>query len=90
MNGFWSAQDYWCIQSNFTYKDEKVTLDKYVIYEEESEKTVYNWLQHFSLEQIKAELEVHGLTIKASYRDLRGKPFEEADEMAVVIGHTPS
>ncbi|USD63110.1 class I SAM-dependent methyltransferase [Vibrio sp. SCSIO 43140] len=90
MNGFWSAQDYWCIQSNFTYQDEKVTLDKYVIYEEESEKTVYNWLQHFSLEQIKAELEVHGLTIKASYRDLRGKPLVEADEMALVIGHTPN
>ncbi|GAL35590.1 hypothetical protein JCM19240_437 [Vibrio maritimus] len=90
MNGFWSAKDYWCIQSNFTYQDEKVTLDKYVIYEEESEKTVYNWLQHFSLEQIKAELEPHGLAIKASYSDLRGKPLAEADEMAVVIGHTPS
>ncbi|WP_112477842.1 class I SAM-dependent methyltransferase [Vibrio variabilis] len=87
MNGFWSAKDYWCIQSNFTYQDEKVTLDKYVIYEEESEKTVYNWLQHFSLDQIEAELEPHGLAIKASYSDLRGKPLVEADEMALVIGH---
>ncbi|WP_422450571.1 MULTISPECIES: hypothetical protein [unclassified Endozoicomonas] len=41
MNGFWSAQDYWCIQSSFLYRPERVTLDKYVICEEQREWTVY-------------------------------------------------
>ncbi|WP_162047846.1 class I SAM-dependent methyltransferase [Vibrio taketomensis] len=87
MNGFWSADDYWCIQSSFAYQPELVTLDKYVISEANREWTVYNWLQHFTLDMIKNELEPHGLAIKASYSDLRGNPLVESDEMAFVVSH---
>lgn len=87
MNGFWSAHDYWCIKSSFTYPDEQVTLDKYVICQQQSQWTVYNWLQHFTIEQLKQELEVHGLTIYHTYSDLKGTPYVDGDEMAVVIGH---
>ncbi|WP_257286253.1 class I SAM-dependent methyltransferase [Endozoicomonas sp. SESOKO1] len=87
MNGFWSAQDYWCIQSTFLYRPELVTLDKYVIYEEQREWTVYNWLQHFTLDMLRSELEQHGLKVQATYSDLRGRPWVDGDEMAVVIGH---
>lgn len=87
MGGFWSAEDYWCLQSNFKYEPEMVTLDKYVIFEDEREWTVYNWLQHFDLEMLTNELEPHGLEIKAKYSDLKGSPFSDGDEMALVIGH---
>ncbi|WP_238322155.1 class I SAM-dependent methyltransferase [Vibrio mexicanus] len=87
MNGFWSGEDYWCIQSSFTYQSDLVTLDKYVISQEDKEWTVYNWLQHFTVDQLTNELNAHGLEIKQTYSDLRGTPFTEADEMAVVIGH---
>ena len=87
MNGFWSAEDYWCIQSSFTYGDDLVTLDKYVISEAQREWTVYNWLQHFTLDMLKAELESHGLQVKAIYSDLRGKSFTDGGEMAVIISH---
>ncbi|KXF81598.1 class I SAM-dependent methyltransferase [Enterovibrio coralii] len=87
MNGFWSAQDYWCIQSNFLYEAERVSLDKYVISEADRERTVYNWLQHFTVDMLSQELETHGLEIRATYSDLRGNPLEEGDEMAVIIGH---
>ncbi|AQW61223.1 class I SAM-dependent methyltransferase [Vibrio owensii] len=87
MNGFWSAEDYWCIQSSFKYDTDLVTLDKYVITEAQREWTVYNWLQHFTLDMLKAELAPHGLEVQATYSDLRGKPFVDGDEMAVVIRH---
>ncbi|HCE5133855.1 class I SAM-dependent methyltransferase [Vibrio parahaemolyticus] len=87
MNGFWSTEDYWCIQSSFKYEDDFVTLDKYVICEAEREWTVYNWLQHFTIEMLSHELDAHGLEIKASYSDLRGSPYKDGDEMAVVISH---
>lgn len=87
MNGFWSAEDYWCIQSSFKYDTDLVTLDKYVITEAQREWTVYNWLQHFTLDMLKAELAPHGLEVQATYSDLRGKPFADGDEMAVVIRH---
>ena len=87
MNGFWSERDYWCIQSSFKYDTDFVTLDKYVITEAQREWTVYNWLQHFTLDMLKAELAPHGLEVQATYSDLRGKPFADGDEMAVAIRH---
>jgi len=87
MNGFWSDKDYWCIQSSFKYEDEKVTLDKYVISQEDKEWTVLNWLQHFTIENLSRELAAHNLEIKRTYSDLRGTPFTDGDEMALVIGH---
>ncbi|WP_144393900.1 class I SAM-dependent methyltransferase [Pleionea sediminis] len=87
MNGFWSPKDYWCIHSSFKYEEEAVTLDKYVIYEEASEKIVFNWLQHFSIEMLSKELAVHGLGIQATYSDLKGTPYVDGDEMAVIISH---
>ncbi len=87
MNGFWSHEDYWCIQSSFKFEEEKVTLDKYVISQEDKEWTVFNWLQHFTIEELSQELEAHGLEIKRAYSDLRGTPLVDGDEMAVVIGH---
>ncbi|GMM90413.1 class I SAM-dependent methyltransferase [Vibrio fortis] len=87
MNGFWSERDYWCIQSSFKYENEKVTLDKYVISQEDKEWTVLNWLQHFTLEDLNKELDAHGLEIKRAYSDLKGLPLVDGDEMAVVIGH---
>lgn len=87
MGGFWSAEDYWCLQSNFKYEPEMVTLDKYVIFEDAREWVVYNWLQHFDLEMLASELEPHGLEIKAKYSDLKGTPFESSDEMALIISH---
>ncbi|OLQ93067.1 methyltransferase [Vibrio panuliri] len=87
MNGFWSDKDYWCIQSSFKYEEEKVTLDKYVISQEDKEWTVFNWLQHFTIEELNQELEAHGLEIKRAYSDLKGTPLVDGDEMAVVIGH---
>ncbi|GAK82687.1 hypothetical protein JCM19238_230 [Vibrio ponticus] len=87
MFGFWSAQDYWCIKSSFNYHPEAVTLDQYVICQDESEWRVYNWLQHFNLEMLSEELAAHDLVIKASYADLKGSPFIDGDEMAVLITH---
>ncbi|NOI27419.1 class I SAM-dependent methyltransferase [Vibrio coralliilyticus] len=87
MNGFWSNKDYWCIQSSFKYEDEKVTLDLYAISQEYKEWTVFNWLQHFTVETLIQELDAHGLEIKRAYSDLKGAPFIDGDEMALVIGH---
>ncbi len=87
MNGFWSEQDYWCIKSSFKYEDEKVTLDQYVISQEDKEWSVFNWLQHFTIEELSQELATHGLEVKRTYSDLKGTPYQDGDEMALVIGH---
>ncbi|WP_299323191.1 class I SAM-dependent methyltransferase [Parasphingopyxis sp.] len=87
MNGFWSQEEYWCIKSSFTYDSDLVALDKYVIYEEQREWEIYNWLQHFTVEMLDTELDPHGLEVQTSYNDLRGTPLADGSEMAVIISH---
>jgi len=49
MDGFWASGDYWGFQDTFVYDDAQVVLDKYTIVEPQRTRTVYNWLQYFSL-----------------------------------------
>lgn len=85
MGNFWSASDYWCIHSAYGYLDELVWLDKFVVIESENQWEVYNWLQHFTKESLNSELLENGLKIRNFYKNLCGQPYEESDEMAVVI-----
>lgn len=60
MNGFWSARDYFAFKHTFRYDDEAVSLDHYTVIEEDRTWDVYNWLQYFSPDDIRAELEQAG------------------------------
>ncbi len=87
MNGFWSSNDYWCIQANHLYPEQLVSLDKYTICQHQHQQVVYNWLQHFTLESLSDELAVHGLVIEHHFSDLCGTPYAGGDELAVIIRH---
>jgi cyclopropane fatty-acyl-phospholipid synthase-like methyltransferase len=85
LNGFWSPEDYYCFVNTFKYEKEKVTLDKYTIIEESRTRTVYNWLQHFSLDTLEREFVDCGFTIDKFYSDVAGAPFDpESPEIAIV------
>ena len=60
MNGFWSSRDYFGLQHTFKYEDEAVSLDRFDLFEENRSWTVYNWLQYFSQDDIRRELEQAG------------------------------
>ena len=82
---FWSANDYYAFVNSFKYENEKVSLDKYTIVEEEKSYVVYNWFQYFSPEMLKREFENSGLTLKAIYKDVAGSEYlEEHTEFAIV------
>ncbi|MCC2615006.1 class I SAM-dependent methyltransferase [Aestuariibacter halophilus] len=87
MGQFWSAQEYWCVHSSHGYDEQQVWLDTYVIIEAQRQWTVYNWLQHFSLERLTQELAACGLRPVKTCADLCGSPLSEGDEMAVLITH---
>ena len=71
--------------NRFKYDDHKVTLDKYTIVEPSRVRTVYNWLQFFSPESLKSEMEQAGLVVQETLGDVAGAPYaEENDDFAVV------
>jgi cyclopropane fatty-acyl-phospholipid synthase-like methyltransferase len=87
MNGFWSAQPYHGFLHVFKYDQAAVVLDQYTIIEAERTRTVYNWLQYFSREQIEFEFEQAGLRIHTWLGDVAGAEYDEqADEFAVIAG----
>ncbi|MHC4742775.1 MAG: class I SAM-dependent methyltransferase [Planctomycetota bacterium] len=64
LDGFWSAEDYYCFVNTFKYEKEKVILDKYTIIEASRQRVVYNWFKHFSPEMLEKEFAECGLTEK--------------------------
>ena len=63
MGGFWSAGDYFAFHNTFRYEAERVSLDHFTIVEEGRVWDVYNWLEHFSPEDIRGELAANGFDV---------------------------
>ncbi len=86
MGGFWASGDYWGFSNTFKYDEARVVLDKYDIVEPHRMRTVYNWLQYFSIEALDAEIEQCELRVVGRHGDVAGAPAtDDADVMAVVL-----
>jgi len=85
LNNFWSPNKHYCFINTFKYESEKVILDKYTIVEADRTRNVYNWLQHYSIEEIEREFMECGLKVEKFFADVAGSPFTpESMEFAVV------
>lgn len=86
LSHFWSEHDYYCFVNTYKYEPEAVVLDKYSIFPQQGEpETVYNWLQHFSPENLREELSTAGFRIDKIYQDVSGADYsDQHTEFAVV------
>ncbi len=85
LNGFWSSEDYYCFLNSFKYDKEKVLLDKYTIVEQSRKRVVYNWLQCFSADSLRAEFEENGFVVEQIFSDVAGASYSaDSSEIAVV------
>jgi 2-polyprenyl-3-methyl-5-hydroxy-6-metoxy-1,4-benzoquinol methylase len=85
LNGFWSPNMYYGFLNTFKYKSEKVVLDKYTLVEADRTRTVYNWLQYYSPEDLVREFLECGFAIEEFFSDVAGSPYDsQAKEFAVI------
>ncbi|MHC4179338.1 MAG: class I SAM-dependent methyltransferase, partial [Planctomycetota bacterium] len=85
LEGFWSSATYFGFLNTFKYGSENVVLDKYTIVEERRVRTIYNWLQYFSVEALSAEFEDRGFVVNDIVGDVAGATLNpEAHEFAIV------
>jgi len=85
LNGFWAEGAYYGFQNSFKYEQEKLILDKYTIVEPKRIYEIYNWLQCYSLEMLREEIEASGLRIVEHYSNVAGDEYsEDSTEMAIV------
>lgn len=85
LDGFWSPNPYYGFLNTFKYEEEKVLLDKYTIVEQARTRTVYNWIQCFSPESIRAEFDENGLQVEELFADVAGSDYcPDSTEFAAV------
>ena len=85
LSGFWSPNKYYGFLNTFKYDEEKVALDKYTIIELDRTRTVYNWLQYFSSEDLEKEFIEAGFSIKGFYSNVAGTPYDrKSAEFAII------
>lgn len=90
LGGFWSAGEYYGFLNVFKYETEKVVLDKYTIVEPHRTRTVYNWLQYFSPEDLKREFTECRFEVESFFSDVAGTPFDrEGNEFAIAARKSP-
>ena len=84
LDGFWAKDDYFGFLNTFKYDEEKVVLDKYTIIEKDRTRTIYNWLQHFSVDAITKEFGECGFEVEL-LGNVAGEEYNsEAGEFAVI------
>lgn len=84
-DGFWAEEDYYGFLNTFKYDEEKVMLDKFTIIQPDRSRTVYNWLQYFSPNDLLETIRMSGFSERTLFSDVAGSPFDEAShEFAVV------
>ena len=85
LNGFWSPNRYYGFLNTYKYYGEKVVLDKYTIVEAKRTRTVYNWLQYFTIEDLEKEFVEAGFSIDGIFSDVAGTPYDRNSyEFAVI------
>ncbi len=72
--GFWSPEPYHVFQFSHKYPDLNLTLSKFVIYEENRTREIYNWLQCFSPESMEEEFKAAGFGSVEHLGDVAGEP----------------
>jgi cyclopropane fatty-acyl-phospholipid synthase-like methyltransferase len=85
LNGFWSPERYFGFLNTFKYEQDKVAVDKYTIIEPSRTRTIYNWLQYFSVEALEGEFTRCGFTVSAIHADVAGAQYKpESTDIAIV------
>lgn len=90
MPGFWAEGDYVGIQRTFVYSDLMLVLERYTIIEPDDTWEIFNWIQYFTPDNLRDELQAAGFTVEHMAGDLNGAPLEDDSELIGVIASIDS
>ena len=87
MGGFWAEGEYVGIQKSFIYEDQRLVLDRYIIIEPKNTWQIFNWIQHFTPQMIKTELQAAGFAVVNMSGDLTGASLSEDSDFIAIIAN---
>lgn len=84
--GFWAQEPHYVFQNSFKYEPESLALDRYTIVLPDERREIFNWLQHFSPEDLASELAASGFELQETLGSVAGDAYDsEADEFAMAL-----
>lgn len=88
MDGFWSERPYFGFHNTFRYERQRVSLDKFEIFEADRRRAFYNWVRYFTRDELIDELDAAGFTDVEILGDLTGAPYDGAASQFAAIART--
>jgi len=85
LDGFFSANDYFGFLNTFKYDADNVSLDKYTIVERRGIRHFYNWLQHYGVDELSAELGQNRFAVHEVYSNVAGDAYEANSPVIAVV-----
>jgi SAM-dependent methyltransferase len=83
--GFWSASPHYMFNNSYKYPNDNLILGKHTIVEEKQSREIFNWLQCFDLDTIKAELNDNGFAIEEHFSNIAGDDYnKDSTEIAII------
>jgi SAM-dependent methyltransferase len=83
--GFWSASPHYLFNNSYKYPEDNLILGKHTIVEETRSREIFNWLQCFDLDSIKAELNDNEFDMEEHFSNIAGDDFnEDSTEIAII------
>jgi SAM-dependent methyltransferase len=84
--GVWRAGLHLVLEEGFSYPQQALTLNQYIIADPDGTLTVYrNWFQAFTPASIAAELKAAGFSVDLVGGDMRGGAYSEQSEWLAVL-----
>ncbi|MFH2124893.1 MAG: class I SAM-dependent methyltransferase [Pseudomonadota bacterium] len=84
--GFWAREPHYVFQNSFKYEPESLALDRYTIVLPDERREVFNWLQHFTPEDLASELAAGGFELVETLGSVAGDAYDpESHEFAMVL-----
>jgi SAM-dependent methyltransferase len=85
-NGFWRPNTHLVLEQTFSYLEDALYLDQYIIIEEDGTTSTYRvWRQDYTPHTITEELKEGGFRIQSLWGDLTGSPYSHNSEWIGVI-----
>lgn len=84
--GFWAQEPHYVFQNSFKYEPQNLALDHYTIITSDERREVYNWLQHFTPEDLKSELAAERFELQETLGSVAGDAYDpDSAELAMAL-----
>jgi hypothetical protein len=91
MQGFWADGDYFGFKRCFLWREQLVSLERYLVATPDRQFEVLNWMQYYTPQSIAAELARSGLAVDAAVEFVTGEAWQDgATPIAIVAQPQPA